>query len=63
MRSNACGIAFGFLTLTILLPGRTSPAARDADLVVVADLANVSSATQWQVYLNGGAIAQLSFVT
>ena len=31
--------------------------------MVVADLANVSSATQWQVHLNGGSIAQLSYVT
>ena len=43
--------------------GRTSPTARGADIVVVADLAKVSSATQWQACLNGGSIAQLNYVT
>ena len=41
---------------------RTSAVARGADLVVVADLQNVLLATQWEVYLRGGAIASVDYI-
>ena len=35
---------------------------RGADLVVVDDLQSVRTATKWEVYLHGGAIANVDYI-